>query len=342
VDAYFAETGLAEKGGFAAARKSLIILAWAVASYVLLVFVAWNVWTAALPALSLGLALAGIGFSVMHDGSHGAASRRGWLNRLAGASLDLIGGSSYFWHHKHDVLHHTYTNVDGLDEDIDSAPFLRMAPSQKRRWYHRFQHLYVLFLFAFFVPKWLFVDDFKTWIQGRIAGTRIPRPRGWNAVQLVTGKVGVVLWGFVLPLMFHSVPEVMIGFFVVSWTLGVTLAVTFQLAHVVDKTTFHEVPPTGERLAQPFFEHQVATTCDFAPRNPVVSWYVGGLNFQIEHHLFPRIGHRHYPALAKITREVCEEQGIPYHCNDTLLDALRSHVRALRRLGLPDPVAVAA
>ncbi len=333
VDAYFLETGLDEKGGLHAILKAAILLTWAVASYVFLVFYAQDLVTAALSCVSLGLAMAGIGFAVMHDGNHGATSHRWWVNRLAGSTIDLLGGSSYFWHQKHDILHHTFTNIDGLDEDIDSRPFLRMTPGQPRHFFHRFQHFYEIFLLAFFAPKWLFVDDFRTWIQGRIAGTRIPRPRGWDAVQLVIGKLALVGWAIVLPLMRHAPLDVLLGFVLVGWTLGATLGIVFQLAHAIEETEFHELPAPGTRMAQPFFEHQIATTSDFAQNNRLLSWFVGGLNYQVEHHLFPRISHRHYPAIARITRQVCEEQGVRYHSHATVLEALRSHFGRLKRLG---------
>lgn len=333
VEAYFRIHGKDDHGGGGYALKAAIIVGWAIASYVLLVFFAATWWQAAPLVLSLGLALAGIGFSVMHDGGHQAASKRPWVNRLGAAMNDLLGASSYFWNQKHNIIHHTYTNVDGLDEDIDSSPFLRLAPTQPRRFYHRFQHLYFLPLLMFFVPKWAFVDDWKTWITGRIAGHTIPRPRGWDAVQLVAGKLFFLGWAIALPLAVHSPLAVALGWFAVSSVLGITLATVFQLAHVVGETAFFAPPAAEGEIEQPFFEHQLATTSDFAPRNRLVTWYVGGLNYQVEHHLFPRIAHRHYPAIAPIVAEVCRERGAPYHCHETVRAALFSHVRFLRKLG---------
>jgi linoleoyl-CoA desaturase len=333
VDAYFEKNGLDQRGGGHAILKTATILTWAISSYVLLVFFATSPWTAVPLGISLGLALTGIGFSVMHDGGHGATSHRSWVNRLHARSLDLMGASSFFWNQKHNIIHHTFTNVDGLDDDIDSRPFLRMGPAQERRWFHRFQHWYVIPLLVFFVPKWLLFDDWKTWATARIVGNTIPRPHGWEAVLLVLGKIFFLTWAFVIPLAFHPVLQVALAVIGVAWVLGVTLAMVFQLAHAVEQTTFTIQPTTDEPLEQPFFEHQLATTANFAPRNRLVSWYVGGLNYQVEHHLFPRISHLHYPAISSIVRDVCRERGIPYHCNDTVLAALRSHFRYLKRLG---------
>ncbi len=333
VDAYFEERGLDEKGDGRSAFKCAVMVTWLVASYVLLVFFATTWWMAAPLAISLGLAAAGIGFSVMHDGGHGAASRRPWLNRLAASSNDFLGASSYMWNQKHNIIHHTYTNVNGLEEDSDAQPFLRLHPSQRRRWYQRFQHLYELFLLVFFVPKWAFIDDWQSWITGRISAHTIQRPRGWDAVQLVLGKVFFYGWAVALPLALHSPLHVVLAFVTATTVLGITLGMVFQLAHIVEGTEFATPPADGEPFERSFFEHQIATTSDFAPRNALVTWYVGGLNFQVEHHLFPRISHRHYPALAGIVQDVCREQGVVYHSHDTVTQALRSHFRYLRRLG---------
>jgi linoleoyl-CoA desaturase len=340
VDAYFTERGLDQRGGAGWVLKSLVIVGWAVASYLALMFVAGTWWSAALLAVSLGLALAAIGFCIMHDAGHGAASRGGWVNRLGFASVDMIGGSSFFWHHKHNVLHHTYTNVEGLDEDIDATPFLRLAPNQRRYWFHRFQHWYMLPLLAFFVPKWTLFDDWRTWFDGQIASTPIPRPRGWDAVQLVAGKVVFAAWAIVLPLVFHPALHVLGAFALGASTVSITLAIVFQLAHAVEGPAFATIPAEGERLERPFFEHQIATTSDFAPGNRLLTWFVGGLNYQVVHHLFPKTAHRHYPALAKITEEVCREFGIRYNRHRTILEAIRSHVRFVVRMGKAAPATI--
>jgi linoleoyl-CoA desaturase len=340
VDAYFEGRALDSKGGAPMLRKTATIVLWAVASYALLVFVATTWWSAALLCVSLGLALAGIGFAVMHDGGHGSYSSHGWLNRLSAAALDAVGGSSYFWHHKHNLIHHSYTNVDGVDDDIDAAPFLRMADSQPLYWFHRFQHWYMVPLYGlFFATKWYFVDDVRSWIKGTIGQQSVPRPRGWDAVQLVAGKLFFVTWALVVPLLLHPPLVVLAAYLGINAVLGITLALVFQLAHAVDGATFVSTPAAKERLERPFVEHQIATTANFAPANPVVTWYVAGLNFQIEHHLFPRVSHIHYPAIARIVRELCEESGVEYLSHATVWSALSSHVRFMKRIGKGEPMA---
>jgi linoleoyl-CoA desaturase len=339
IDAYFEQTGLERDGGSAALFKTITIFAWATVSYLLLVFWAQSWWTALPLTVSLALALAGVGFSVMHDGSHGAYSKRPLINRLAAASLDFLGASSYVWRQKHNVLHHTYTNVDGVDDDINAAPFLRLAPSQPLRWFHRYQRLYFPVLLGFFfTTKWAVFDDFAVSIRGRIGSQRIPRPRGWDIVQMIAGKLMFVSWAVVLPLMFHPVLPVLICYALLAFVWGITLGIVFQLAHAVDEAEFSISSTERTTVARPWIEHQLATTVNFAMNNPIVTWYVGGLNFQVEHHLYPRIGHRHYPALAAIVREVARKHGAPYNEHQTMRAAVASHLRFLGRMGVTPAV----
>jgi linoleoyl-CoA desaturase len=342
VKAYFEDSDRDPRGGARLLLKGLVITGWAVGSYLLLLLWAASWWTAVPLAVSLGLAVAGIGFSIMHDGGHGAYSQRRWLNRLSAGALDLIGGSSYFWHHKHNVLHHTFTNVDGVDDDLDAGPFLRLAPTQRRRWFHRFQHWYELPLLGFLAAKWTLLDDWVTLARGKVGPWSAPRPRGWDLVQLVGGKLVFLTWALVLPLLLHPVLPVLGLFALTAVVVGITLGVVFQLAHVVEGVQITSSPEAGERMALPFIEHQLATTADFSPRSRLITWYVGGLNFQVEHHLFPKVSHIHYGALARIVREACRELGIPHLRNETLWSALRSHFRCIKGLGradaLPAPV----
>jgi len=342
VSAHFEDVGVDPRGGGRLGRKGAVMVLWAVGSYLLLLLWAASPWTAVPLAVSLGLALAGIGFSVMHDGGHGASSRRGWINQLAAGSLDLIGGSSFFWRQKHNVLHHSFTNIAGADDDLDAGPFLRLSPHQPHRWGHRFQHLYEVLLLAVFAVKWTFVDDFNDLIRGRVGHRRLPRPRGRELAQLLGGKLFFFGWAVALPLLLHPVLPYLGVFALTAAVLGITLGLVFQLAHVVEETAFVQPPEAPARLERPWAEHQIATTADFAPGNRLVTWYVGGLNYQVEHHLFPRISHVHYPAVAAIVADVCREQGVPRHEHRTLRGALASHFRFLKRLGRPPAPAAAA
>lgn len=311
--------------------KTAVILVWFVASWVAMVFLAQNAWQLALACVSLGLAMAGVGFSIQHDGGHTAYSQHRWVNRLMASSLDLLGGSSYLWHWKHNIVHHSHTNITGLDMDIDLRPLARMSPEQARRAGHRFQHFYIWPLYAFLAVKWHFVDDFVSLVRGRFGEQRFPRPAGWSLAGLIAGKLVFVTWAFVVPLMVMPWWQVALCYALWSATLSLVLSITFQLAHCVEGTHFPETEPTGEKME--WAVHQVVTSANFSLNNPVVTWYVGGLNHQIEHHLFPRVCSYRLPELAPIVQRLCAEQGVPYVVNASTAGAIASHARWMRALG---------
>jgi linoleoyl-CoA desaturase len=310
--------------------KSAVLLGWLAGSWALLMFAPVNAWQAALLSVSVGLAMAGVGFSVMHDANHGGTSSSGRLNGIMGFTLDLLGASSFIWRKKHNLMHHTYTNIAGLDADIEAgSPFLRLAPWQSRRGFHRFQHVYVWLLYAVFPLQWWFYDDLRELVTGRVAGQQFERARGGELFAAIAGKVLFTGWAFVLPVVLHPTWALIPIWGIALFTLGNVLAGVFQLAHCVGEAEFVDrgAPPSD------WAEHQVATTVDFARTNPLLSWYLGGLNFQVEHHLFPRVCHLHYPALSRIVEETCRTHNVRYRSEPTLGSALAANWRWLRRMG---------
>jgi len=333
VDAYFERTGLSPQHARGMLAKTAIVYAWLIGSYLYGLLLATTWWQVGLASISIGVAMACIGFNVQHDGSHRAYSPRSGLNALAAAALDSIGASSYVWAWKHNVFHHSNPNCVGLDADIDIQPFGRMAPAQRRRPWHRFQHFYIWFLYSLLAFKWLF-DDFRDVLNGAVGGQRFPRPRGWKLVQFLAGKTFFVGWSFVIPALLHPVGNVVLAWLLGSVVISLTMALTFQMAHVVERAAF---PPPSDKPTQTWAEHQVTSAADFGQDNALLTWFTGALNFQIEHHLFPRICHLHLPAIAPIVRATCEEFGVRYYVYPSAGAALVSHVRWLRTLGAPSP-----
>jgi linoleoyl-CoA desaturase len=335
VDRYFGITGRSPRDCPQMYVKTGVVLAWAAASYLLLLLVVSQWWLAIPLAISLGLALAAIGFNIQHDGGHRAYSDHKLVNRIMAAAIDLIGGSSYLWDHKHNTIHHTFPNVDGQDDDVAFGPLARVAPSQRRLKFHRIQQWYVWLLYGLLAIKWQLVDDFWNVAIGRIGPHRVARPKGWDLVQFIGGKLFFFGIAFVLPMMLHSVWIALLFYVIVSWVNGLTLAIVFTLAHVVEEAEFPLPDPVTNRLPTHWAVHQVQTTVDFARRNCLLSWYLGGLNFQIEHHLFPKVCHVHYPRISELVRRTCEEFGLRYAEHRSFFAGIASHYRWLRRMGRP-------
>jgi linoleoyl-CoA desaturase len=335
VEEYFVSTGRKPRDCPQMYAKSAIILSVCIMAYVVLVALA-GVWWLAIPlAVLLGLALAAAAFNIQHDGGHGAYSDRRWVNRLAALTLDLLGGSSYVWARKHNSIHHSYTNVSGHDDDINVGLLGRLSPQQQRLKFHRFQHVYLWFLYGFLPMKWHLFDDFRDVLTGRIGGHRFPRPRGWDLVIFIGGKALFFSLAFGLPMLLNPWWCVLALYGIATFVQGVTLSVVFQMAHCVEEAEFPQPCPETGRIECTWAVHQVQTTVDFAPRNRLLTWFVGGLNFQIEHHLFPQICHVHYPALAKLVQETCREFALKYRACKSLAAGVTSHYRWLRRMGRP-------
>ena len=319
--------------------KVAIILLWTVASYVGTVFYAQNWWQVLIGIVSLAFASAAIGFNLQHDGGHRAASRHPWVNRWLARTLDLVGGSSYLWNYKHNSLHHTYANIMDHDDDIDVGIFGRFSPHQKHLFFHRLQHFYMWFLYGFLALKWQLLDDFMTVRRGTIGSHRIPRPKGTDLAIFILGKALFYSLALGIPILVHLehwwIP--ILGYIGVALIQGFIISTVFQLAHVVEDAEFPEAVEAPDRMDRHWAAHQVLTTVDFAPRSRLLSWYVGGLNYQVEHHLFPRLCHVHYPRISRLVSRVCERHGLPHHVQPTLRGALASHFRLLRRLGQPNP-----
>jgi linoleoyl-CoA desaturase len=339
VEDYFLKSGRRQRDCPAMYLKTTIILTVFTGLYLLLVFLA-EAWWQTLPlAALLGLSIAAIGFNIEHDGGHHAYSNVAWINRLTAMTLDLVGGSSYVWRWKHAVVHHTYVNITGHDSDIDVGVFGRLTPHQKRLRFHRWQQFYLWPLYGVSVIKWHLYDDFRDVILGRIGPIRMPRPKRWELVGFVGGKVLFLTLAFGLPLLIHQIWIVLLFYVVTVGLAGVVVSVVFQLAHCVEEAEFPQPLEGSSSIENGWAVHQVETTLDFARRSRVESWLLGGLNFQIEHHLFPRVCHVNYPAISNLVEETCREFGVKYGEHRSFRAGLSSHFRWLRRMGAQTSVA---
>jgi linoleoyl-CoA desaturase len=335
VDKYFAENKIKKTGDWRLFSKSIILIGSAIAVYLTLMLVNISVLPAILLAGLLGYLFACIGFSVMHDANHGSYSPNTKLNDFIGLiSANGLGASAYFWKQKHNIIHHTYTNVDGIDDDIAKSPIIRQCETQKWVPAHQVQHLYLPFIYSLSSIFWIFFMDFAKYFGRKIYTTEAWKLTLKNHLIFWATKIWYLTAFIVVPIIVWGWAGWLIGFFVANAAMGITLSFVFQLAHVVENTEFEHVPlDETKHLETAWAEHQIKTSSNFAMDNKVISWFVGGLNFQIEHHLFPRISHVHYPEISKIVQEKCKEFNLPYNQYPTLTQALASHFRVMRQLG---------
>jgi linoleoyl-CoA desaturase len=334
VDEYFEQNKIKKTGDWRLFSKTIILVGSAIAMYCLLMFVNMSALPALLLCAGLGFVFASIGFSVMHDANHGSYSPNTKLNDLLGLTANAMGASSFFWKQKHNIIHHTYTNVDGIDDDIAKSPIIRQCESQKWVPAHKVQHLYLVPVYSLSSIFWLFFMDFAKYFTRKIYTTEAWKMTTKNHIIFWATKLGYLAFYIVLPIMVWGFLPWLAGFFALHVVMGLTLSLVFQLAHVVENTEFEHIAlDETKHIETAWAEHQIKTTANFAMGNKVISWFVGGLNYQIEHHLFPKVSHVHYPAISKIVMAKCAEYNLPYNQYKTMSGALASHFRVMKFLG---------
>lgn len=283
-----------------------------------------------------GLGIAGIGMGIMHDANHGAYTKHSRLNSLLSHTLDYMGCSSKMWKLQHNVLHHTYTNIHGHDEDIDAPLFLlRFSPHSKGYKIQKFQHYYVWFFYGILTLYWVTVKDFKKATDYYKMGLiQTKKEYRLQILKLIPLKILYLTYALLLPLIFAPFPAywIILGFILMHVLAGILLSVVFQLAHVVPHTNFPQSNSPG-KMDINWHIHQLQTTSNFSPKSRFLFWYLGGLTNQIEHHLFPNICHIHYRTISKIVARTAKDFHIPYYVNKTLFSAIYGHVKTLRILG---------
>ncbi len=337
VAAYFATKGISQGADASMFLKTLVLLGVTFGSYALILSNRFSPWQMLGLCVLMGLGVAGIGFGIAHDALHGAYSTRPWVNKLLGFSFELMGANGYMWKITHNIIHHTYPNIHGWDDDLEATPLLRLSPEAEHKPIHRYQHLYALAAYSLTTIFWVFVKDYRYFLKrdiGPFLGKRHPRS---EILTLFIAKVLYYSYTIVIPLLVVKVPwwQFLIGFLAMHATAGTVLGIVFQLAHIVEDIDY-PIPDKVGAMDSAWMVHQMETTSNFANSNRILSWYVGGLNHQVEHHLFPKVCSIHYPALGRIVREVAEKHDIPYHHHETLRAAIGSHLRMLKALGNPE------
>lgn len=285
----------------------------------------------------MGFGISGIGLAIMHDANHGAYSKNKTLNSAMGFLLNFIGGYPANWRIQHNVLHHTFTNIDGYDEDIEKQGIVRFSPNQPKKGIYKFQVLYAPILYGILTIYWFIGKDFEQLVRynrmGLLKGQDLTFGRAF--AEILFHKLWYIGLTIVLPIILIDLPwwQIMTGFLIMHFMSGLILALIFQTAHVIEETNFY-LPDEKNSVENNWAIHQLHTTANYANKSSFFSWFIGGLNYQIEHHLFPTICHVHFKEVSKIVKETAKEYDLPYHHHTTFLDALKSHFSLLYKLGM--------
>lgn len=343
VNSYFKNNNKSRTGNWKLHLKSIIMFSLYLSPYFLLLTLNLPGWVQLLLTLVMGIGMAGVGMNVMHDANHGAYSSKKWINKIMGSSMYILAGNVYNWQVQHNVLHHTFTNIHGHDEDIDAGSLLRFSRHSKWRKIHKFQQYYSLLLYGLLTINWVITSDFKQtkrYLKKKLAYGKLPKPFAQWSVLIISKLLYVGIW-IVLPILFFDIPwwKILVGFFIMHYICGLILSVVFQLAHVVEDTEMLLPEPTGT-MKNTWAIHQLFTTVNFSTNNIIVNWFTGGLNHQVEHHIFPNISHIHYKKISKIVKATTKEFNLPYNEYKTTRKALISHFKHLKQMGLKPVLSV--
>lgn len=341
VNAYFKENNIKKTGNWQIYLKTAILFAVFLTPYFLILAIDLPFWAHLLLSVAMGVGMAGIGMNVMHDGNHGSYSSKGWLNKFMGGTIYVLAGNVYNWQVQHNVLHHTYTNIHGHDEDLEAGKIIRFTHEAKWRRFHKFQHYYSIFLYGLLTFNWALTTDFKQmrrYLKRKLSYGKFKSPAIQWTTLVITKVIYFSIW-IVIPMIAGIVWwKVLIGFFVMHYVAGLILSVVFQLAHVVEATD-NPIPDENGTMENTWAIHQLYTTANFAPKNKIVNWFTGGLNHQIEHHIFPNISHVHYRKISEIIKQTAAECNLPYHEFTTMRSAVAAHFRHLKQLGAKPEIA---
>ena len=336
VNTYFKENEIQRTGNWKLHLKTVIMFSIYLTPYFLLLTLDMPTWGQVLMTIIMGVGMAGIGMNVMHDANHGAYSSKKWINKVLGSSIYILAGNVYNWQVQHNVLHHTYTNIHGHDEDLEAGRVLRFSKHSKWHKLHKFQHYYSIFLYGLLTFNWALTTDFfqtKKYLKRKLSFGKFPKPSAQWGTLILTKIIYFSIW-LVIPILFFDIAwyKILVGFFIMHYVAGVILSVVFQLAHVIEGADMPLPEPSGT-MKNTWAIHQLFTTVNFSTKNRIMNWFTGGLNHQVEHHIFPNISHVHYTKISKIVRETALEFNLPYNEYKTTRKAIIAHFKHLKQMG---------
>ncbi|MBP6884878.1 MAG: acyl-CoA desaturase [Candidatus Pacebacteria bacterium] len=353
------------KGGPLMIGKTTILFIWAALSYyfALKSYALWeNWWITGLAFAHFGIALAFLTINVGHDAGHDAYSEKPWVNWVCGFMMSLTGGNIFSWRTQHG-LHHKHTNIENADPDISYGGLLRILSSEKWRPIHKYQYIYVWFLYLGAGLQIIWVSDFLLFCTGKIRTVAVEIPTREYFIYIAWKIIHVLLFYVIPSLVLQEWLYTVIMYFCMVTAAGYLMAILFQMAHVVDMTQFVLVVDPGKKndlthieqlaheananevvvivasseseveIKNAWIIHEILTTADISPENKVMAWFFGGLTMQIEHHLFPHICHLYYGRIQKNLARLCQAYEIPYYVCSSFVDGIRRHARKLKMMG---------
>lgn len=336
IASYFNKNNLSRKANANMVIKTSVMLTLFFAPLIVLCTVNISqVWVVFLLYSVSGIGMAGIGMGVMHDAIHGAYSKHKYINTLLGYTFNMIGANATVWNIQHNILHHTYTNIDEADDDLNMPFFLRFSPHTKHYWIHKFQHLYIWFFYGISTLAWVTAKDYVRLFRYKKKGFLKAKHQFRNALFSMTiWKLVYFSYALIIPMLVSPLSWwiILLAFVLMHVLVGLVVSIVFQIAHIMPTMEF-PLPNKEGAMETNWYRHQFDTTTNFSPKNKILFWLIGGLNYQVEHHVLPDVCHVHYKNISTIVANTAQEFGIPYHVKNNVFQALGDHINMLKRLG---------
>ena len=337
VNDYFKNNKIEKTGNWQLYLKTIVMMTMFIAPYFIIMIFDLNQWVQLLLTILIGIGMAGVGMNVMHDGNHGSYSKHSIVNKIMGSTIYILAGNVYNWQVQHNVLHHTYTNIHGHDEDLEAGRILRFSKHSPWKRFHKFQHYYSLLVYGLLTINWSITTDvlqMRRYLKRKLSYGKMPNPKTQWSILFISKIIYLSIW-LVIPTLILKISffKIFLGFFVMHYTAGLILSITFQLAHIIEDTEM-PLPDNTGNMKNTWAIHQLFTTVNFSTKSRFLNWFSGGLNFQVEHHIFPNISHIHYKNISKIVKKTTKEFNLPYNEYKTFLDAISAHFRFLKTMGM--------
>ncbi|MBC8753355.1 acyl-CoA desaturase [Kordia sp. YSTF-M3] len=330
VQAYFETNQIDKYGSNALLLKYVLLKVVCVFSY-LLIFYFQNSYRVYLPFVMLGPLGIILALNISHDAIHGVAHSKKWINSYFTMQMDLIGANSFVWKKRHQFGHHTFPNTLGKDPDLTQTEIVKILPKATHKFYHKFQHLYVPFLYSVYTINWIYIRDFTDFFSKNSLLKNIPKK---EYLKLITFKLLYISIFILVPFFYTSlsITQVVFGNLLMHISASYFLTLVLVPSHVSENSVFI-TPDSDGKMPYSWSHHQVITTTDFATNSYLTTWLLGGFNHHVVHHLFPNVSHVHYPKMTPIIKRLAKKYGLEYNHESSALHAYISHYNLLKNHG---------
>jgi linoleoyl-CoA desaturase len=280
---------------------------------------------------TMGALLVFIYLNVIHDAVHHTIFRKRWMNEVFVHFFDLMGANSFIWKNRHVRFHHNYPNVDGWDTDIEQSPLARVYPHGDYSKFHRYQHIYLPFLYPLFLFNWLLVRDFRDFFSTRKIVQKLVHIPRIEYVKLFVFKAFFFAYMIFFPRYYLDISwgQVIGAFVLMVFTASIFALMVLLPPHANTDNEF-PLPDAQGKLPSNWFEHMLRTTNDVTHDNWFVRFFMGSFNYHVVHHLFPNINHVYYPEITRKLMGYVREYNLPYR-KLSLYQALKNHYILLKQ-----------